>query len=264
MRKPWCASTSRRRGEPCGPGNADASRKNVVLPRGDPGQQVAIDRAHDAGGHQPPRILRRQRGVGASELLACAECLSFEQGRDRRCEVPGLQIVFGHAVGRQFVERQVEAAARQIGRHVAQDVGQLEGQAQFLGVAAGARILVAEDLDADEADRGGDLVAVGPKIAEGGETHRLEIHRTTVDELLEGQPLDRKATNHSLQRLALRRARTPAIEAGGHFLTPALQSGRPLPSGRSSCSSTSSSTARQKSHTAVMASRRSCDRARNE
>ena len=210
------------------PGNAHAPREHVVLARGDAGQQVAIDRAHDAGRHQPARVLRRQRGVGASELLARAERLSFEQGRNRRREPPRPQVVFGHAVGRQFVERQVQAAAGQIGRHVAQDVGQLEGQAQFLGVAAGARILVAEDLDADEADRGGDLVAVGPQVAERGETRRLEVHRAAVDELLERQPLHGKAADHPLQRLALRRARPPAVEAGGHFLAPALQSGRAL------------------------------------
>ena len=61
----------------------------------------------------------------------------------------------------------VDAAALCIFANVAEDVGELEGYAGFFGEFFGARVLVAEDADADEANYGGHEVAVAIEIFEG-------------------------------------------------------------------------------------------------
>src|SRR5690606_31856113 len=66
------------------------------------------------------------------------------------------------------------------------DVGVLEGEAEVLGVAAGGRALVAEDGDAQEADAGGDPVAVQAQRGHVVVGAALEVHGDAGDDLVEG------------------------------------------------------------------------------
>ena len=69
---------------------------------------------------------------------------------------------------REIFERQIDASALGVFADVAQDVGELEGDAGFFGEFFGARVGVAKDADADEADDGGNVVAVAAQVFEGG------------------------------------------------------------------------------------------------
>ena len=57
-------------------------------------------------------------------------------------------------MGGEIFERQIDAAALGIFGDVAQDVGELKGDAGFFGEFFGGGIGVAEDANADEADDG--------------------------------------------------------------------------------------------------------------
>ena len=85
----------------------------------------------------------------------------------------------------QILERQVDAAAREIVLDVAQDVGQLQRDAEVQRVVARPVAPAAEDPDADQADRRGDAPAVLEQVVERLVPRRVEIHRHAVDDVLE-------------------------------------------------------------------------------
>jgi uncharacterized low-complexity protein len=73
-----------------------------------------------------------------------------------------------NAVGGQIFERQIDAVAPGILGHVAQNIGELEGDARLFGQLLGAGIRVAEDANADQANDRGHQIAVTVKTGEGG------------------------------------------------------------------------------------------------
>src|SRR5262249_58441879 len=81
------------------------------------------------------------------------------------------QIFLGH----------VDATAAGIRLHVAHDIGQLEGDPEIDGVLAGPGVGIAEDLDAAEADRRGDAIAVRVELLEGLVGRAVEIHLDARD-----------------------------------------------------------------------------------
>ena len=86
---------------------------------------------------------------------------------------------------RQVLERQIHAAAREIVFDVAENVRQLQRDAEVERVFARRGASTAEDLDADEADRRRDPPAVLEQIVERLVSRRVEIHRDAVDDVLE-------------------------------------------------------------------------------
>ena len=92
---------------------------------------------------------------------------------------------------------------------------------------------------------------------------RRRIHRDAIDERVELGPRQMERLDERLQRLTLRRLGEAALEHVRHFLPPQRQRGdraRLDPVSRS----TASSTARQKSKTAVIARRCGAGSTRNE
>ena len=123
-------------------------------------------------------------------------------------------------------------AALGIFADVAEDVGELEGDAGVFGEGFGARIGVAKDADADEAHNGGDVVAITAQVFEGGKggvgvpgtrlcgsiggggfrsgrhKGRLEIHGGALNELIEKLQWNLKT------RLRVRKGREYRIVGG--------------------------------------------------
>ncbi len=87
--------------------------------------------------------------VGAAALARCR--MAFER----------------HVVSGEVFEGQIDATALGVFGYVAEDVGELEGDAGFLGEFFCGRIGVAEDADADEADDRRDEIAVLIEVGEG-------------------------------------------------------------------------------------------------
>ena len=92
-------------------------------------------------------------------------------------------LLFGDAEVAEVFEGEVDATGvAGVLADVAQDVGELEGVAEMEGVFLGVGMAVAEDFDADEADDGGDLVAVVEEFFEGLEAGASEVAGDAVDE----------------------------------------------------------------------------------
>ena len=88
------------------------------------------------------------------------------------------QVFLGVAKPGHLVLRQVNAAELQVLLHVPGNIGQLHSQAQVHGVSLGAGVLVTENLQADQPNHRGDLVAVSPQLLEVLVTvlHQVALH----------------------------------------------------------------------------------------
>ena len=94
--------------------------------------------------------------------------------------------VFVHdVVALEIFLRDVDAAERVVVVDVANDVGELEGEAEFFGEVESALIGEAEDVRAGEADGAGDAVAIFAEAVEGGVIANGEIHLGAGDEVVE-------------------------------------------------------------------------------
>src|SRR5260221_6548838 len=95
----------------------------------------------------------------------------------------------------QILQRQIDAPALSILAQVANDVGELKCEAQFIRIHAGRGIGVAEDFDADEADGGGDATAVENELVERVVAPPRQIHLDAIDDLVEVALRDIEAGN---------------------------------------------------------------------
>ena len=99
--------------------------------------------------------------------------------------VAGAEVVFAHTEAAEVFEREVNAAASGVFANVAQDVGELESHAAFLGQRQSAAGIEAEDMDDGQADDRGDLVAVAVELVEGFEAARLQVGDHAIDHFAE-------------------------------------------------------------------------------
>jgi hypothetical protein len=133
------------------------------------------------------------------------------------------QIVLGDAKSDHVLGGQVHPSLGEIGRDVANDVGELQRHPEVHGVGARAGVAVAEDLDADQANRRGDAAAVLRQRMKGRITRLGKVHLHAIDQILEGLPRQAEFTDVRLQGLSLLRRRlTPAV-AGVHLIAPHRQ-----------------------------------------
>ena len=102
--------------------------------------------------------------------------------------MPAPQIVLGAAETLQILGWNVHAAALEIRRHVADDVRQLQRNAEIDRVIARLQIAIPENLDADQPDRRRHAQAVLPQLLERVVAVALQIHGHAVDQILEGRP----------------------------------------------------------------------------
>ena len=140
--------------------------------------------------------------------------------RTRARHPAGGQVGHRAAGGREIVERHVHAAARQIVLDVADDVGELQRDAEIQRVVARLRIAAAEDPDTDQADRRRDAVAILQQIVECLIPRRVEIHRHAVDHVGKSIPWQVEAGNERLQPASLKRLRNAALEASSQLGAP--------------------------------------------
>ena len=95
------------------------------------------------------------------------------------------EILRGNAVARKIFFGEVDAADDVVVVDVADDVGQLKGQAEFFGEVERAGIVEAEDVGAGQADRSGDAIAVFAEAIEGRVGAKSQIHLGAADEIVE-------------------------------------------------------------------------------
>src|SRR5439155_21098707 len=135
--------------------------------------------------------------------LARAAALELEQTANRGGDVAAGEIVDGAAGGAEILERQIDATSTQIVLDVAHDVGELERDAEIQRVIAGGIARAAEDLDANQTDRGGYAPAILEQIRERLVSVPVEIHRHAVDYVREGLPRQVERRDEGLKAAAL-------------------------------------------------------------
>ena len=120
-----------------GRGTPRRTREDVVAAPLDAPQRLEVHRPHDLGRHQPAPILRRPRLDRPPVELARPAALERDAAWRTGSRHPaGRQVLDRAAGGREVVERQVDAAAREIVLDVAQDVGELQRDAEVQRVVA--------------------------------------------------------------------------------------------------------------------------------
>src|SRR5262245_12440171 len=163
----------------------DALVEDVEAARFDARQQSLVDEPHGLRRRERATILGSEGSPRAQVVGACASALERHQ-RTHTCGVPaGEQLLLVAAEVSQVLERKVDAAAGAVLAHVAQDVGELERDAEVARIVRGGGMPAAEDLDAEEADGGGDQVAVLLERAEGPVAPAREIHLDAADQVRE-------------------------------------------------------------------------------
>ena len=203
----------------------------------------------------------RQRVLRALVEIARAAALERDQLPHRFGDDPGGEVVDRASMRPQVVERQVDAPALEVGLDVAQDVGQLQRDAEVERVVARARA---------RGSRRCGCRSCRPPTRPGGSTRtdrrrsdsawcrdpsrRRRSHPRTPDA---GRSNSR---DERLQAASLCGRRRPAVERARQLLAPERDRGatrrqRFAAGVTAGASSTASSTARQKSQTATIARR---------
>ncbi len=134
------------------------------------------------------------------------------------------QIGFRDAEARQFVLRQVDASAPRIFADIADDVGELERQAEVMGVLERLAVAVAEDFRREQADHAGDPVAIQVQRLEIRVTDLVEVHLHAVDDLQQLLLRQREVFQGGHQRLRHRVAGMAFVQRL-HFVAPPAQFG---------------------------------------
>src|SRR5262249_7525568 len=95
------------------------------------------------------------------------------------------EIGWGDVVAGEVVLREIEAAKAMVFGDIANDVGKLEGKAEFFGEIEGTRIAEAENVRASEANGAGHAVAILLEARKGGVGADGEVHFGTGDEVVQ-------------------------------------------------------------------------------
>src|SRR5262245_79510 len=202
----------------------DALVEDVEAARLDACQQPLVDEPHGFRGRERTAILGREGPARAQVVGASPTALERHQRAHSWGVAAGEELLLVAAEVPQILERQVDAAAGAVLAHVAQDVGELERDAEVVRIVHGGGMPAAEDLDAQEADGGGDQVAVLLELVEGPVAPAREIHLDAADQVREVPVRQGEASHGVGERDADgvgRRSRVHAIE----LLPPAREQG---------------------------------------
>ena len=88
-------------------------------------------------------------------------------------------------MARQFVLREIDAAAARILADIADDVGELERDSEVARVPSGIGVHVAEDFRSHQADDAGHAMAIALQIGKIDVAVALEVHGHAIDHCLE-------------------------------------------------------------------------------
>ena len=120
-------------------GTRARAREHVVAAALDPLQRLEVHRPHDLGGDEPPAILgRHARRSRADRSRARGGTRTRAARRTGSVTTPAARSSTVQPHAAQILERQVDAAALEIALDVAQDVGQLQRDAEVQRVVARA------------------------------------------------------------------------------------------------------------------------------
>src|SRR5215468_11610134 len=144
-----------------------------------------IDRRHDDSRPLRCAVLGRKRVECPRIPGACARDLLLHQRGQRLGRFAFEYRGCRDAVRGELLLWEVDPAASRVFADVADDVGQLEGDAEVACVLTCGRVHVAEYLGRHQPDDAGDAMAVALELGEVEIAAALEVHRHAVDHRLE-------------------------------------------------------------------------------
>ena len=144
-----------------------------------------IDPAHDLGGDQRAGIDPWKRVVSRAVERVSASGLMRHQAHELGVATPRLQIVRGDAERPEVVLRDVDTAATGIGADVADDIRQLERDAEVHRVVTSVAVGITEDLNGCQPHGGGDAIAVGIEVVGGLVADARHVHGDAIDDRLQ-------------------------------------------------------------------------------
>ncbi len=172
--------------------------EDIEACRLDPLQRRPIQPGEGRHAERAARVERAEQLEPVLQVRACALRLKCHQRAPRVAGVPGREVLFRDAVRRELLLWDVHAPERPVLGHVADDVDQLQCDAERLRVLD---VFGAVDGDAGDADRAGNLGAVAVQLVEGGVAPLFEILQSAPHE--RAQRLDRIGEAGSYERRPL-------------------------------------------------------------
>src|SRR5262249_31154033 len=118
----------------------------------------------------------------------------------------------------------VNPAACNVFLEIAKYISQLEGESEIDGILSRAQRLISEDLDAYEAHRRSDPIAIFAEIGEGLILPVVQVHLHSVDQIQDRLFWKTEFFNRVHESLAKRCGR-PALEASMDLFPPAVELG---------------------------------------
>ena len=190
-------------------GQRDPAAQHRLGVGGDPVQQAVVDAGHRGHAGAAAPVEHRQQPEALGEQRAGALHLEVHQagevgaGRRDGAVEPGRAAELGEVLGGQ-----VRTAVAGVLANVPEDVGQLQGEAEGVGVLGGALGVRcarhrAEHAQREPADGAGDTAAVDLQLVPGLVGLAAHVHQHAVDQLVETLQRQREARGRR------RRARRP-------------------------------------------------------
>src|SRR5262245_48291542 len=163
----------------------DALVEDVEATRLDARQEALVDEPHGLRRCQGAAVLGREGPAGAQVVRARPPALEGHQRTDARRVASREELLLVAGEARQVVEREVEPPAGGVLGDVAQDVRELECDAEIAGVVGCGGVPAAEDLDAQEPDGRGHQVAVLLELVEGRVASARQVHLDAAAQIVE-------------------------------------------------------------------------------
>src|SRR5437773_6825829 len=174
--------------------HGDAALEHPELPPLDASEEFQIDGPHHLRGHKTRAIGLRQEAGCALEVPVGPFGLPPHEIQVGGCALPAQELRLAVTASGDLVERHVDATARGVSLGVPEDVRQLQGDPEIDRVGPASAVAAAEDRQADQADRRGHTETVDAQLIEVPVACLPEVHRHTVEEVLERLPRDVEAT----------------------------------------------------------------------
>lgn len=180
-------------------------------------QQGAVNAGHHQPGFLAALVGRGQQAKSLFIQFVCAGCLVTHQGLKAR-RVLALQDVLGFDLKLlQLVDGQVNAPAHRVLAHVADDVGELESQAQGVGVGGGLVLALSKNACRHFAHHTGHQMAVALETRVVEVTGLGQVHLAAFNHRQQMAGLDAKfmgAGHERLHHRVLGRACKGALDFG--------------------------------------------------
>src|SRR6266581_226605 len=194
--------------------HGDAPLEHPEIPPLDTSEELQVDGPHHLRGDETGAIGLRQEAGRAVKVAVGPFRLAPHEIEIARSALPAQKLRLAVTASGDFVQGQVDATARGVGLEVPEDVRELQGDPEIDGVGPAPAVAAAEDRQADQTHGRGHPEAIDPQLLEVPVACLPEVHRHTVEEVLERLPGDSEASDRRLEVPRHREHRRAAVAAG--------------------------------------------------